>query len=112
MEKIRILNVGIKQGESNGRAWRKCGIQTDKHGAKWLSCFLNQRNESRLESLRKGDTVEIIVEEQGQYLNFRLPDRIDYLEERVMALEEKVGMKGEEELASVSGEINEDELPF
>ena len=53
----------------NGKPFTRLGIQTQEHGAKWLSGFDNHATAS----WKEGDTVEIAVEEKGEYLNFSTP---------------------------------------
>jgi len=59
----------------DGRNYTRIGIKTQEHGEKWLSGFGNSENSN----WNVGDKVEIIVEENGQYLNFRnMPRNVSY----------------------------------
>lgn len=49
-----------------GQPYTRVGIKTEEYGDRWLSGFGNQDNEM----WNVGDTVEVEVEESGQYLNF------------------------------------------
>lgn len=55
----------------NGKPYTRLSIQTQEHGAKWLSGFAREDNAS----WKEGDTVDITVEEKGEYLNFSMPER-------------------------------------
>ena len=70
----------------DGRPYERVKIQTETHGPEWLSGFGNEITNS----WKEGDTVEAIVEKNGQYLNFSVPKKTDLLEERLTALEGRV----------------------
>ena len=70
----------------SGRPYTRVGIKTMQYGEKWLSGFENRQNAN----WREGDTVELVVEEKGEYLNFRtvsVEERLEELEGRVSKLE-------------------------
>lgn len=79
METVTITKLYVndknKNGEplvnSNGKPFKKISIQTNKHGNKYLSSFFN----NNMASWKVGDTVEIITEQNGQWLNFKLPPK-------------------------------------
>ena len=52
-----------------GKPYTSLSIKTNEHGEKWLSGFGNKDNEN----WNTGDTVEIEVEQKGEYLNFSTP---------------------------------------
>ena len=52
-----------------GKPYTSLSIKTNEHGEKWLSGFGNKDNQNWAE----GDTVEIEVEQKGEYLNFSTP---------------------------------------
>jgi hypothetical protein len=66
-----------------GKPYKKLAIKTVEHGDKWLSGFQNKDNEN----WKEGDQVDIVVKENGQYLNFETPKMEDRLESRISALE-------------------------
>ena len=55
-----------------GRPFTSIGIKTQEHGEKWLSGFGNKDNAG----WKTGDTVEILVEQKGEYLNFSMPTQV------------------------------------
>lgn len=79
MTKLKITNISRKDTDKegnklfgkNGRPYTRLGIKTVEYGSKWLSGFGRQDNES----WKEGDTVEVEVEEKGEYLNFKMPER-------------------------------------
>lgn len=102
----------------NGKPYTRVSIKTEQHGDKWLSGFGNKENSS----WDKGDEVEIIVEEKGQWLNFKTPpntvtrQEFEALEKRVAALESN-GNGNHHESTPVSEEEppppnEEDGIPF
>lgn len=54
---------------SNGLPYTILRIQTNEHGAAWLSGFENESTKA----WKEGDTVEIEIEKNGEYLNFSTP---------------------------------------
>ena len=73
----------------DGRNYERVSIKTREHGEKWISGFGNAGNAN----WREGDTVEVFIEEKGEYLNFKQPDKLALLEERVNKLEAVVFRK-------------------
>jgi hypothetical protein len=82
-----------KQGEplinKFGKPYKKVAIKTTEHGEAWLSSFMNG-GDTTMESWKEGDTVEINVEQNGQFLNFKVPTKTDALENRVTLLEKEI----------------------
>lgn len=75
-----------KQGNplksKKGAPYTRMSIKTQEHGEKWLSGFQNADNKE----WKEGDTVEIVVKENGEYLNFETPKK----EDKVVEVMEKV----------------------
>lgn len=111
MQKVTITRTNIKDGQGAKGAWRKLGIQTKEHGDKWLGCFFNKYNEKALSELAVGQTVEIVVTQSGDFLNFALPSRLDKLERRVAALEGK-DTESDNGYGAPTDDINPDDIPF
>jgi hypothetical protein len=93
MSKVTITRVYRGEQQTKKGLLPKIGIKTTAHGDKWLSSF----QVPGTESWKEGDEVDIDIEENGQYLNFRQIDRGDKavktetsLEERVKWLENRV----------------------
>lgn len=57
----------------DGRPYTRLSIQTQEHGAKWLSGF----NNAQTANWKEGDSVEMEVTEKGEYLNFSVPKKED-----------------------------------
>ena len=53
----------------NGQPYTRTSIKTQEHNDRWLNGFGNQENAQ----WQIGQQVEIIIEENGQYLNFKMP---------------------------------------
>lgn len=75
----------------DGREYTRLAIKTVQHGDKWISGFDNDTTSS----WNVGDTVDIIVTENGKYFNFsvakkddKIISRLDELEKRIVKLEE------------------------
>lgn len=52
-----------------GKPYERCSIKTAQHGEKYLSGFGNKTTKT----WQVGEEVDILVEENGEYLNFSLP---------------------------------------
>ena len=94
MQKVTITRTyvsdkskdGIPFTSKAGKPYKKLAIKTTEHGDKWLSGFQNKDNEN----WKEGDVVDIIVKQNGEYLNFDVPKTEDKLAMRVSALEVEV----------------------
>ncbi len=81
-------NLANKEGEpyiskKTGKPFTICRIWTVEHGDKSLGGF----NGYATDKWKEGDEVEIIVEESGQYLNFKTPsDKVTRKEFDALAL--------------------------
>lgn len=77
MEKVTLTFVGRyttkKDGSpligGNGKPYTSLRIKTNEHGDKFMSGFDN----AQTKDWKVGDTVEIDVEQNGEYLNFSVP---------------------------------------
>lgn len=55
----------------DGRPYTRISLKTDQHEDKWLSGFEN----ADTKSWKQGDSVEIEVTQNGEYLNFKTPKK-------------------------------------
>ena len=93
-ETVRITKVYINDKDKEdkpfttkkGKPFWKVAIKTDKYPNDWLSALAFEQDDAEMQ-LQEGDEVKIIVETNGQYKNFKMPTRLDQLEERVVILE-------------------------
>jgi hypothetical protein len=71
---VKILKLSRKDRVSKaGKPFVSLGIMTDQHGDKWLSGFDNETTNQ----WQVGDTVDIEIKTNGDYLNFMLPKKVD-----------------------------------
>ena len=122
IEKVRLTKIyindtkkdGTKFIDRNGKPYKKIAIQTDKH-AGYLSDFIF-RDDDEKKSWKVGDEVEIMVYQNGDYKNFKLPTRLDRLEIRVNELEELIktpdGRNIKEPNEYPKEEVNVEDIPF
>lgn len=102
IETVNLTKVYVndknKEGKAfitkNNKPYWKIAIQTDVYGERWISDLIFDPEDVR-RSWKVGDQQNIIVEEENEYLNFRMPEekdmmmlRLDDLERRVKMLEE------------------------
>lgn len=91
MQKVTITRTfvsdkskdGVPFVSKMGKPYKKLAIKTTEHGDKWLSGFQNRDNEN----WKEGDVVDVIIEKNGEYLNFSTPKPEDKLASRLSALE-------------------------
>lgn len=80
-----------KQGNilmsKNNKPYTRMSIKCSEHGDKWISGFQNQQNQN----WKEGDRVEVIIKENGQYLNFDVPKKEDKINETVTEVLNKLG---------------------
>lgn len=69
--------------KATGRPYSKMSVKCVEHGDKWLSGFKGKENEF----WKEGDVVDVIVKQNGEYLNYEVPKAEDKLAMRVSALE-------------------------
>lgn len=69
-----------------GKPYSKMSIKCVEHGDKWLSGFKGKENEF----WKEGDQVDVIVKQNGEFLNYDVPKAEDKLAMRVSALEVEV----------------------
>ncbi len=118
---VKLTNVYVtdKDKEGNllmskaGKPYTRMSIKTEEHGDRWISGFKNKGNES----WKQGDTVEVIIKENGQYLNFDTPKPNDVNNEKLedimkMLTEIKLDVKAIKERTKRNvGEMSPDEVP-
>lgn len=118
---------GTQLINKHGKNYWKVGIKTKEHGDKWLSTFANKHNDPIM-AWKEGDVVGIIVEQNGEYLNFKVEDekttqnnelmqRVEILEKEVRFLKSMMtGKVQHEEVQNIAkefnGEITVDQIPF
>ena len=95
--KLLHREIEIKKGSRKGSRVNQIRIWTNKHNDKMLSAFMVVE----MNAWKVGDEVEIEVEQKGEYLNFKLPDKntealkqicdkIRSLEKRIVTLEQQL----------------------
>lgn len=119
MQRVTITRTEIKTSAPDAqKPWKKLGIQTNVHGDKWLGSFYpgekfpNKTLTAALDAIKPGDTLDIVVttSDDGKYLNFKIPTKIDLIDARLSVVEKKLGITGEQE--APADDINPDDIPF
>jgi len=96
MEKVIITKVYKSDKNKEGKAimargkqaWR-VAIQTGKFGDKWFSTLAFAQDDAVM-TLNEGDEKTLVLWEQNGYSNFKLPGKIDFLEQRIERLEKMI----------------------
>lgn len=66
---LTAVNRTERVSKKTGKPFTSLGIKTQEHGDKWLSGFDGKQTRN----WKDGDTVDIDVEQKGDYLNFSVP---------------------------------------
>lgn len=126
MEKITISRITSKKTNKEGKAYiTKTGkpfemmgvlIKGGKYDGKWASACLFEPDHPAYD-WKEGDTVEVVLEQNGEYLNFKVPSRLDQLEARVAKLEASMAVNIASEVFStpskpIEHRISADDIPF
>ena len=96
----------------DGRPYTRITIRCAEYGDKFLSGFDNFQSQN----WKQGDTVDIEVEQKGEYLNFKIPNKFEKLENEITSLKlritnlEKKVLPPVKEVPYPAGEP--DEVPF
>lgn len=104
-----------KKGEEyrtkEGKLYTRVAVQTDllPQGT-WASANAFNPDDPILR-LKEGDKVILKVWQNGDWWNFKMPSRLDLLEERVIELESTVFGAGKTENKS-TGKEEESDIPF
>ena len=74
MAKVKLTKVKRtdRVAKGSGKPFVSLGIMTEQHGDKWLSGF----DSPETAKWQVGDTVEIEIQTNGDYLNFKLPKKV------------------------------------
>jgi len=105
-----ITNIFINDKDKNGKPFqtkdgkpfRKIAIKVDKNQSnpkeyddQWISCLSFNENDYTLQ-FKSGDEVDILIEKNNDFWNFKTPSKLNLLEIRVKVLEDLVLPKAEE----------------
>lgn len=94
IETVTVEKVFWKDGDGANGKWHKIGILTKERGETWLGCFENKYNSKKLREIQEGQTITIVIEQNGDFYNFRFPTKQDVLEERVARIEKELWPNG------------------
>lgn len=95
MQKVIITKIyktdKDKQGNllksKEGKPYTRMSIKTEQYGDKWISGFENKDNSS----WKEGDEVEVLIKENGEYLNFETPKKDDKVNDKLELILTKLG---------------------
>lgn len=110
--RVTVEKVSWKDGESNGRAWRKIGILTKEYGDKWLGSFENKMNQKFLGGISEGSSIDIVVSESGDFLNFSQATYLDEVAAAVIELQNHNFGAASGDPQNQESEVDPDDLPF
>jgi hypothetical protein len=76
----------------NGKPYWKVAIKTDRTGEDWYSTIAFKEDEPVMK-LAEGDEKTLILDTNGEYKNFRIPTKLDYMEARIVKIEQWIKAK-------------------
>lgn len=97
--KVKLTQVYVTDKDKNGnplmtknnKPYTRMSIKTEQHGDKWISGFQNRTNAN----WKAGDEVDVVIKENGQYLNFETP-KVENMQseklDKIMAMITELGM--------------------
>lgn len=85
LEKITYVNRSAKTSKA-GKPYTSLSLKVESRGDKFINGFGNKSNEA----WKIGDTVDILIEEKGQYLNFTEADSKQGVEKTANAKIEEI----------------------
>jgi hypothetical protein len=98
---------------SFGKPATKFALQFNETGDIWYSSYPTAKQDDPLFSLEEGVGVEVITWQNGNWHNFKLPNKQDKLELRIQKLEEAVFENGNTKTNMGDlEEIKPENLPF
>lgn len=118
IQKVTVTRTNIKDGEGAKGPWRKLGIQTRELGDKWLGTFYpgakfpNPTLTTQLDAIKEGSVIDIVVEQSGDFWNFKFASRLDRVEADIEAIKEKLGITAPVAQSEPNDDINPDDIPF
>lgn len=123
IEQVKITKVFTSDKKKDGAEFKtkagkkfwKVAIKTDKYPDNWYTAFAFDQGDEVM-GLKEGDEVKVVLWKDGDWYNFKLPTRLDELEERVQVLETFMRSTAvNKEMAKPSTpeiQISSDDIPF
>ena len=126
IKEYKILKVYISDKSKSGQPFVSFGKPAKKVALKiegidgYVSTYPSAKTDDPIFSLKEGDVKRLIVWKSGEFVNFKIPTRVDELEQRVARLEKDVyednNLKEPHELApeeiAEPTEVLPEDLPF
>jgi hypothetical protein len=107
---------GKKFVSKNGKSFWKIAVKAKEYDDKYISNIIFDQDDDMF-NWTPNQVVKVIIEKNGNWLNFKVPTKLDSLEMRIQALEDKIaGGAVQEEIIEEppmdEGEIRVEDLPF
>lgn len=90
MQTVTVKKINWKEGEGAKGKWKKIGIITEELGDKWLGCFEDKYNASKLADIKEGSKLEVVVSQNGDFWNFTFPNKTDVVAQGMTELAARV----------------------
>jgi hypothetical protein len=88
---VKVEKIAWKAGQSTSGEWNKIGVLVKQGGADvWLGCFENKYNSKFLRGIQEGQTIEVVIEKNGDFYNFKQPAYVDHVADEVIKLHKEV----------------------
>lgn len=121
IETVKIAKVFVSDKSKAGKEFMtkagkkfwKVAIKTDKYPENWYTAFAFKEDDEVM-GLKEGVEEKVLLWKEGDWFNFKLPTRLDELDERVATLEQIVKVQGMSKTPSKSdySDIDNEDVPF
>lgn len=102
MKKIKLETIFINDSradgapfiDKNGSPYKLAKITWEDGEATMFLGKFGEKDEAVIKNWKPGDEVEVVIERNGDFVNFKVPKKQDMVEARVEKLEEQMGKVG------------------
>ena len=97
IRKITVVKIYISHLDKHGMPlktkagvpYKRIALATKEFGQKYISGFITKDDDPK-NLIQEGQVLDAIIEEKGDFLNFRLPSSLDILSKRLEEFEDRV----------------------
>ncbi len=119
IENLDVLRVFISDKKKDstpitdfrGNPARKVSIKTTQYGERYMYSYPSSKQDDPLFQIKERTQIQAIVWESNGFLNFKLPTKLDLLEQRVSDLEAAVFEVETEKNREFASEELAEEMP-
>lgn len=85
--RVKVEKIAWKTGQGAHGEWHKIGVLVNQNGEEvWIGCFENKMNSKFLRGIAEGQEIDVVIEKNGDFYNFRAPQYVDHVAAAVIQL--------------------------